>query len=55
MEVSNVGEAAEAARLRSLARRCRDLSDLTVIPDISRELLDIATALNDEAERSERK
>jgi hypothetical protein len=55
MEISNLSEAGEAARLRSLARRCRDLSDLTVIPDVSRELIEIAAALNDEAERSERK
>lgn len=55
MELNNLREAGEAARLRSLARRCRDVSELTVIPDVSRELLQIAAALDDEAERAEAK
>jgi hypothetical protein len=49
------GETAEATRLRSLALRCRDLSEMTMVPEVSRELLAIAAALDDEAERAERK
>jgi len=55
MAIETHGETAEAARLRSLAQRCRDLSEMTVIPEVSRELLAIAAALEDEAERAERK
>ena len=53
METTSLGAQSSAARLRSLARRCRDLSELTVIPDVTRELIDIADALDDEAERAE--
>jgi hypothetical protein len=51
---SNLNEADEAVRLRALARRCRDLSELTVVPDVSRELIEIALALEGEAARAER-
>jgi hypothetical protein len=36
--------------MRSLARRCRDLSEQTAIPELTRELISIADALDDEAE-----
>lgn len=44
----------EAERLRKLAGRCRDLSELTAIPDICRELTSIADALDREADRAVR-
>ncbi|HUJ98295.1 MAG TPA: hypothetical protein VLV85_08625 [Stellaceae bacterium] len=50
---ANSAEARERARverMRSLARRCRDLSEQTAIPDLTRELISIADALDDEAE-----
>jgi hypothetical protein len=45
-----MAERAKAERIRSLAQRCRDLSEQTAIPDLSRELLSIAAALDSEAE-----
>jgi hypothetical protein len=42
-------------RLRALARRCRDLSDMTMVPDVSRELISIAAELDREAERTGRR
>ena len=44
-----------AARLRRLAKRCRDLSEMTAIPDVTRELINIAAELEDEAERADRR
>jgi hypothetical protein len=38
-------------RLLALSRRCRDLSDMTMVPDVSRELISIATELEREADR----
>ena len=55
MAIETHGEAAETARFRSLAQRCRDLSEMTMVPEVSRELLAIAAALEDEADRVERK
>jgi hypothetical protein len=43
-------ERAKAQRIRSLAQRCRDLSEQTAIPEMSRELVSIADALEGEAE-----
>jgi len=45
-----VADEAGADRLRSLARRCRELADMTAVPDVTRELLSIARALEDEAD-----
>lgn len=47
---SGTAERAKAERIRALARRCRDLSEQTAIPDVSRELVSIADALDSEAE-----
>jgi hypothetical protein len=44
-----------AERLRTLARRCRDLSEMTVVPEVSRELISIAGELEGEAERAGRR
>jgi hypothetical protein len=46
---SGTAERAKAERLRTLARRCRELSEQTAIPDVSRELVSIADALDGEA------
>jgi hypothetical protein len=43
-----------AERLRALAERCRDLADITAVPEIVEELASIAAALEAEAERLER-
>ena len=45
-----VAERAKVERLRALARRCRDLSELTAVPEVTRELVGIADALESEAE-----
>jgi hypothetical protein len=47
---SQSSERARVERMRSLAQRCRDLSEQTAIPDLTRELLSIADALENEAE-----
>jgi len=47
---SGTAERAKAERIRALAQRCRDLSELTAIPEVSRELVSIAEALDSEAE-----
>jgi hypothetical protein len=44
-----------AGRLRTLARRCRELAEMTMVPDVTRELLSIANALDSEAERDSRR
>jgi hypothetical protein len=44
-----------AGRLRDLARRCRELAEMTMVPDVTRELLSIAAALDSEAERESRR
>lgn len=46
--------AATADRLRELARRCLDLADMTAVPEVARELTDIARALGNEADAIER-
>lgn len=37
--------------LRSLAQRCRDLSEVTAVPEVIRELVSIARELEREADR----
>ncbi len=44
-----VAEGAHSERLRDLARRCRDLTELTAVPEVIRELEGIARALDEEA------
>jgi len=48
-EHGGIAEGAHRERLRDLARRCRDLAELTAVPDVVRELERIARALDDEA------
>lgn len=45
---------ADAVRLRTLAKRCRDLSEMTAVPDLCRELVSIARELESEAELAQR-
>lgn len=44
-----IAEGVSVERLRDLARRCRDLAELTAVPEVVRELERIARALDDEA------
>jgi len=46
----SIAERARAERIRALSRRCRDLSEMTAIPEVTRELLGIAQELENEAE-----
>lgn len=46
-------DAAHDDRLRDLARRCRDLSELTAVPEVARELERIARALDEEVGEEE--
>lgn len=43
-------EQARAERIRALAQRCRDLSEMTAVPEVTRELVGIAGELDNEAE-----
>jgi hypothetical protein len=43
-------ERSKIERLRALARRCRELSEITAVPEVARELESIAEALDSEAE-----
>jgi len=54
-ETRPVPEAGLADRLRALAQRCRELSQWTTIPDVTRGLDDIADCLSHEADRVESK
>ena len=47
---ATIAERAKVERLRALAQRCRDLSELTAVPEVTRELVGIADALESEAE-----
>jgi hypothetical protein len=51
--IADQAEASSADRLRDLARRCRELSDMTAVPDMVRELVSIARALENEAALNE--
>jgi hypothetical protein len=48
-------EVGSSERLRALAQRCRDISDMTMVPEVSRELSAIAAELDREAERAGRR
>ena len=54
-ETSPALETGLADRLRVLAQRCRDVSQWTTVPDVTRELDDIAERLSREADRVESK
>jgi hypothetical protein len=50
---SGVGSAVLAKRLPDLALRCRQLAEMTAVPEITREPRSIARMLEDEAELAE--
>jgi hypothetical protein len=52
MSVKAMGTAeyARTERIRALAQRCRDLSEMTAVPEVTRELISIADELENEAE-----
>ena len=50
-EARSMVEAGIADRLQVLARRCREAAQWTTVPDLTRELDDIADRLVREAER----
>jgi hypothetical protein len=50
VKVSGTAEHARIERIRALAQRCRDLSDMTAVPEVARELISIADELENEAE-----
>jgi hypothetical protein len=52
--VGGAAQATTAERLRDLARRCRELAELTAVPEVARELERIAAALEAEAGDGER-
>ncbi|HKW55213.1 MAG TPA: hypothetical protein VJO12_16090 [Stellaceae bacterium] len=47
-------ERARMERIRALAQRCRDLSEMTAVPEVTRELISIANELENEAELAAR-
>lgn len=49
-KTASAAERARIERIRALARRCRDLSEMTAVPDVTRELVRIADELETEAE-----
>jgi len=51
---SGVAQAASAEKLHDLARRCRELAELTAVPEVTNELERIAKALEEEAGEGER-
>jgi hypothetical protein len=53
-KTAKAAEHARTERIRALAQRCRDLSDMTAVPDVTRELISIADELENEAELAAR-
>ena len=47
---SGVMERVSVERMRALAQRCRELSELTAVPEVTRELIAIADAIESEAD-----
>lgn len=47
---TSLGERDRTARIRSLAQRCRDLSEMTAVPEVTRELISIADELDNQAQ-----
>ena len=50
----DTAERARTERIRALAQRCRDLSEMTAVPEVTRELISIADELENEAELAAR-
>jgi hypothetical protein len=49
-ETMSVAEETRSRRIRALAERCRELSEMTAVPELVRELNVIANDLEKEAE-----
>ncbi len=50
VKAMSTAEHARTERIRALAQRCRDLSEMTAVPEVTRELISIADELENEAE-----
>jgi hypothetical protein len=50
IKAMDTAEHARLERIRALAQRCRDLSEMTAVPEVTRELISIAAELENEAE-----
>ena len=48
--IVSAAEETRSQRIRHLARRCRELSEMTALPELIKELNDIAEDLDNEAE-----
>jgi len=48
--IISTAEETQARRIKALARRCRELSEMTAVPELIRELSSIADELEKEAE-----
>jgi hypothetical protein len=48
--IIRTAEETQSRRIRALARRCRELSEMTAVPELIRELSSIADELDKEAE-----
>jgi hypothetical protein len=48
--IVSAAEETRSQRIRDLARRCRELSEMTALPELIKELNDIAEDLDNEAE-----
>ena len=53
-KAKDTAERAGMERIRALAQRCRDLSEMTAVPEVTRELVSIADELENEAELAAR-
>jgi hypothetical protein len=53
-KATDTAERARMERIRALAQRCRDLSEMTAVPEVTRELVSIADELENEAELAAR-
>lgn len=49
VKATSSAERAWTERIRALAQRCRDLSEMTAVPEVTRELISIADELENEA------
>ena len=50
VKTAATAEHARIERIRALAQRCRDLSEMTAVPEVTRELISIADEIENEAE-----
>ena len=53
-KATDSAERVRMERIRALAQRCRDLSEMTAVPEVTRELVSIADELENQAELAPR-